>query len=165
MELYRDGYLELDEPCPCDSGIAFRDCHFGRLKLGDENGESVEFEQDEADGTAANENTEVVFAVATTLRATTRSFRASTCLKWSIQSRECLHRRCGVELDPYGCCSHIGKGCCTHRDKCATLRSLLVRMSCEAVCLSEVLISGTSAGDSILTVRCVALHTARAFAV
>ena len=59
----------------------------------------------------------------------------------------------------------IGKGCCTHRDKCATLRSLLVRMSCEAARISEVLISGTSANDSILTTRCVALHTERAFAV
>ena len=38
-------------------------------------------------------------------------------------------------------------------------------MSYEAAWLSEVLISGTSAGDSILIVRCVALHTARTFAV
>ena len=38
-------------------------------------------------------------------------------------------------------------------------------MSCEAAWFSEVLISGTSAGDSILIVRCVALYTASAFAV
>ena len=47
-------------------------------------------------------------AVATTLRATTRSSRASNMSQWSIQSREGLHRRCGMELDPYGCCSHPG---------------------------------------------------------
>ena len=38
-------------------------------------------------------------------------------------------------------------------------------MSCEAAWLSEVFISETSAGDSIMIVRCVALHKARAFAV